>query len=262
MNENFILQCQHYLDHPDLFNVDPEQKEVLLAKLNGFLKDEEPLASDILDLTAAADINFKSMLTKYHVSHGNLITERYIREAVQREDIKELLYIASVYIIKFNGEFYFTRINRIDETSQIRMETMEMLRNLFLKKGYPVNARLISSALSYYQPKSFDNMICSEENLRTYLCGKLYKNAPFCDWLTIKVFNGLEYKDKEKILTWLTDSYKNFRNVERVDKQFISVDVDDEGTKTWLERCDFDLLETDSPLKTELIALQKKLFND
>lgn len=262
MNENFILQCQHYLDHPDLLNVDPEQKEVLLAKLNSFFKDEEPLAADILDLTAAADINFKSMLTKYHVPQGNLITERYIRESIEREDIKELLYIASVYIIKFNGEFYFTRINRIDETSQISMETMEMLRNLLLKKGYPVNARLISSGLSYYQPESFDNMICTEENLRIYLCGKLYKNAPFCDWLTIKVFNGLENNDKERILTWLIDSYRNFKNPEKIDNRFIAVDADDDGARTWLERCDYDLLETDSPLKTELIALQKKLFLD
>lgn len=102
-------------------------------------------------------------------------------------------------------------------------------------------------------------MICTLDDMKLYLFGTPGLKAPYTDSLTIRIFNRLNKHDQDTILTWLLDSYRKLENVQVYDT-FITVSFPGEDMVYIINRADFDELETDSPKKAELIALQDQYF--
>ena len=66
-------------------------------------------------------------------------------------------------------------------------------------------------------------------------------------------------EDKEYVLEQLIASYEKF-SFSKVDDSTVTVDDEGSGISMFVAKADFDALETDSPKKAELIALQNKIF--
>ena len=94
--------------------------------------------------------------------------------------------------------------------------------------------------------------VCDESTLMKYIFLAGGIRIPYTDQLSIAFINQLADEDKEYVLEQLIASYEKF--------SFSKVDDEGSGISMFVAKADFDALETDSPKKAELIALQNKIF--
>lgn len=258
MTEAFETQIRHLLSNPDMLKTDTENRDTLIRNMEMLINGKEPTIRDLQSIAAAADLDFKLLLVQAALPVP-YIAEGEILQRIKANDLESLLLITSVNILRKDRKFYILRFNGFNETNCISAETMEKLREFFLKNGHPLAARRISTTQSYYCPKSLNDMICTLDDMKLYLFGTPGLKAPYTDSLTIRIFNRLNKHDQDTILTWLLDSYRKLENVQVYDT-FITVSFPGEDMVYIINRADFDELETDSPKKAELIALQDQYF--
>ena len=187
-----------------------------------------------------------------------IVKEADILRFIEEDDLDSVLFISTENILKKDGYFYLISTGRFDEEKKISSETMDRLRRYLLQKGRPVHARLLSSGCSFYSPESLEDPICSQSDLQKYIFGALGLRGPLTDRVSILIFNGLNTEDKETFLSWLLEAYRKFEVVKAY-KEFFIVKADDDSC-AFIDPIRFEDMETDSPLKDELISLQDQYF--
>ena len=255
MNEDFKAQLEHLIDHPEHLRLTADEKEDLIKRMKALIGGELPSVEDIRAIASAADFSLKSLLMKYCLPSG-FVTEMRLLQWIEEKDLETLLFVSSMNILKKDGKFYILTFNRFTEAREITDETMEKLRIFFLKQGRPLNARFISSIYSFYKPDSLNDTVCSLRDLQIYMLGAAYRKAPVTDWLTKEIFNGLGDEDKETVLGWILNAYRQYVDVREIEQGFFVTDVN--GDLLMIDKTDFSEFETDSPLKAELAVLQKE----
>ena len=259
MNRLLEEEIRFQLSHPANHRAVSEGQEEFLADLQSCLEGRPFTADDITRFVLMMDVDYRSVFSLCFRTDWHPINEKWIRKCVEDENLQELMYIASECMIRKDGGIYLCPHRRFDENNRVSDDILEMMRNLFLSKGYPINAMHVSTPSSFYSPDSLDSMICCEKDFRTYMCGRLYKTAPYIDRMSIAVFNSLNEADKERVLGWWLESYRNFR-IEKRNSEYLTVTVDETGTLSWVWKADLEALETDSSLKKELIDLQNSYY--
>lgn len=257
MNEMFKEQIQRLINNPDILRADPAIRENLISDMRNMLDGKEPSIDLLQSIAGAADLSFRTLLGMYCLS-CRIVKEADILRFIEEDDLDSVLFISTENILKKDGYFYLISTGRFDEEKKISSETMDRLRRYLLQKGRPVHARLLSSGCSFYSPESLEDPICSQSDLQKYIFGALGLRGPLTDRVSILIFNGLNTEDKETFLSWLLEAYRKFEVVKAY-KEFFIVKADDDSC-AFIDPIRFEDMETDSPLKDELISLQDQYF--
>jgi len=257
MNEKFKNQIQALVNNPDRLKTDCASREILISRMKDILDGTEPSVDLLRSIAGAADLSFRTLLGMYCLP-CRVSKEDDILRFIEEDDLDSVLFISTENILKKDGWFYLVNTGRFDEDKKLSNETMDRLRRYLLEKGRPVHARLLSSGYSFYRPESLEDPVCSKEDLQKYIFGALGLKGPFTDGISILIFNGLSSEDKETFLSWLLDAYRKFEVVKAY-KEFFVIKADEDSC-AFIDPIRFEDMETDSPLKDELISLQDQYF--
>ena len=257
MNEMFKEQIQRLINNPDRLRADPAIRENLISDMRNMLDGKEPSIDLLQSIAGAADLSFRTLLGMYCLS-CRIVKEADIIRFIEEDDLDSVLFISTENILKKDGYFYLVSTGRFDEEKKISSETMDRLRRYLLQKGRPIHARILSTGYSFYRPESLEDPICSQSDLQKYIFGALGLKGPLTDGVSILIFNSLNSKDKETFLSWLLETYRKFEVVKPY-QEFFVVKVDEDSCAL-IDSIRFEDMETDSPLKDELISLQDQCF--
>lgn len=257
MNEKFKNQIQALVNNPDRLKTDYASREILISRMKDILDGKEPSVDLLRSIAGAADLSFRTLLGMYCLP-CRVSKEDDILRFIEEDDLDSVLFISTENILKKDGYFYLVSTGRFDEDKKLSNETMDSLRRYLLEKGRPVHARLLSSGYSFYRPESLEDPICSQSDLQKYIFGALGLKGPLTDGVSILIFNSLNSKDKETFLSWLLETYRKFEVVKAY-QEFFVVKVDEDSCAL-IDSIRFEDMETDSPLKDELISLQDQCF--
>lgn len=217
-------------------------------------------AEDLQMFALAGDYSMKGIMESFYTSYVYL-GEEQILDLIEKENTAELIFIASVCILIMNDEYYLVNINQLNSENRIRHEVISKLTEYFLRKGYPVQARLLSTKAVFYHPVDLEHLICTETDFYIYMFGPTSFKSPYINKLSAVIFNSLSKEsDREFILAKLCKSYETFE-VDKVFDGFFTVKLEGDRHKSYVSWADFDQFETDSRLKQKLIMLQSRLFS-
>ena len=258
LNNRMKEQLESLCKHPHRFHGTEEEQNELLSRMKSMLAQDRISINDLMDIARGFDLNLKSMLMMACTSY-RIIFEDTIIDCIERDDLDSLLFITSIGIASQNGRFYTVNNNRIREANEISEDIMNRLREYLLKKGYPLNARNVSIPASFFSVKHLKDALCDEDTLMRYVFLDGGIEYPFTDSVSIAFINQLADEDKEYMLDQLLNAYKKFR-YERVDDDAIMVEDERINMYRFIQKADFESLETESPKKAELIELQNRYF--
>lgn len=252
-------QLEALCNQPHKFRGTSEESTIMVNRMKAMLAEDRMDLNDLMDICLGYDLNLRSILTMAYTPYG-IIFEDTIKDCIEKDDLKSLLFFTSVSMIQHHGKFHTVNNTVLREHNEINEEIMDQLRAYLLKKGYPLNARNVSNPHSFFKVKHLKDADCDEETLMKYvfLAGGI--RYPFTDQVSIAFFNQLDNEDKDYILTQLLNAYRSFR-YEKVDATAFIVEDDTLHVGRIIQKADFDALSTDSPKKDELIALQEKILS-
>lgn len=258
MNERMKTQLEALCRQPGKFNGTPEDAQRMTDRIKAILEEDRIETDDLMKIARGYDLNLKSLLMTAYTPYG-IVIEDTINDCIERDDLDSLLFISSIGIASQNGKFYTVNNNRIREANEISEDIMNRLREYLLKKGYPLNARNVSIPASFFSAKHLNEAVCDEDTLMKYVFLDGGIEYPFPDSVSIAFINQLADDDKEYMLNQLLNAYRKFR-YQRVDADAIMVEDERINMYRFIQKADFEALETESPKKAELIELQNRYF--
>ena len=258
MNERMKTQLEVLCRQPEKFNGTPEDAQRMTDRIKAMLEEDRIETDDLMKIARGYDLNLKSLMMMAYTPYG-VIFEDTINDCIERDDLNTLLFISSAAIASHEGRFYTVNSIKVREHNEISEDTLNRLREYLLKNRCPLNARNVSSPGSFWKVNKLNEAVCDEITLMKYIFLAGGIRIPYTDQLSIAFFNQLEDADKEYVLEQLIASYEKF-SFSKVDDSTVTVDDEGSGISMFIAKADFDALETDSPKKAELIALQNKIF--
>lgn len=251
-------QIQHLLENHAAMKAKAPADEAFSETLKTIASGKEPGADDLMKISLAYDINLKSLLAMHYMPEAPM-TLKAAERCLQNKDLPAAVFLACTCIVRKDNAFYMIPHGVFSEEYRIRESTMDRLRIFLLENGLPLTARSVSCRGSFCPPETLEK-ICTPKEIRTYMFGALADQAPCIDRLSAALFNRLDEEKKSAVLRHLKQVYTDLQGLNKTEIYDDLVWLDNSGELIVLWKAEFDDLETDDPIRDELIELENKLF--